>query len=196
MMAFIGMVCLALGPISLSAQDPVILEGFTLHDTRSGKDVNLAGLKDQKAIVVIFTSSDCAFSLKYQERINQLYEVYQDQPVAFLAINSNDSTLNMGDAPKRMRVQAPYRFPYLKDESQQVADKFDASRNPEAFVLVPLSGGKFQIVYQGQIDDNPLDASLVENHYLKDAIEAVLAGNKPKIPSTDPAGCNIKWKKS
>ncbi len=178
------------------AQEPIIVEDFQLHDTRSGKDITLSEYNDQKAIVVIFTSSDCAFSLKYQERINELYQTYEQQSVAFVAVNSNDSTLNIGDAPKKMRVQAPYRFPYLKDGSQQVAEQFGASRNPEVFVLTPVDDGKFRVVYQGQIDDNPLDASLVEHHYLKDAIEAVQAGSLPKVSSTEPAGCNIKWKKS
>ena len=189
---------LVLGCISWKvslAQQGIFLENELLKDTRSGKEFKFSELQDKKAIVVVFTSSDCAFSMKYQERINSLHDTYQNDQVAFVAINSNDPTLNSEDAAKRMRIQMPYKFPYIKDASQKVAESLEASRNPEAFVLVPRASGGFEIAYRGQIDDNPLDPSFVENHYLKNAIEAVINNEVPAIKETEPTGCNIKWQK-
>ncbi len=189
---------LLLGCISWNlsiAQQGILLEDELLKDTRSGNEFKFSELKDKKAIVVVFTSSDCAFSMKYQERINELHEKFQGDQVAFVAINSNDPALNAEDAARRMRIQMPYKFPYIKDATQKVAEALEASRNPEAFVLVPKASSGFEIAYRGQIDDNPLDPAFVENHYLKNAIEAVIKGEKPSTPSTEPTGCNIKWQK-
>jgi len=181
---------------SLYAQSGDYMEDFELPDTRTGEVVHLSDYHESPAIVVMFTSSDCAFSMKYQDRINSIKNTYSQKGVVFIAINSNDSTLNLGDAPKRMRVQAPYQFPYLKDENQTVAERFSASRNPEVFVLRPVATQRYEIVYQGQIDDNPLDPKLVEKHYLKNALDAVLQDKQPAVKQTEPTGCNIKWKKS
>ena len=194
----ISIFTLLVGAISANlglAQQNVSLSEQVLVDTRSGKNLKFADFTGKKAVVVIFTSSDCAFSMKYQERINKLHEDYATQDVSFVAINSNDSALNSSDAARLMRIQMPYEFPYIKDASQKVASVLEASRNPEAFVLVPRAGGSYDIAYRGQIDDNPLDASFVENHYLKNALDAVIAGKAPPVPSTEATGCNIKWHK-
>ncbi|MEM6632196.1 MAG: redoxin family protein [Bacteroidota bacterium] len=177
------------------AQEKVSLSEQVLIDTRSGKNLKFSDFSSKKAVVVIFTSSDCAFSMKYQERINKLHEEYAAKEVSFVAINSNDSVLNSSDAARLMRIQMPYEFPYIKDASQAVASALEASRNPEAFVLIPRVGGSYDIAYRGQIDDNPLDASFVENHYLKNALDAVIGGNSPPVSSTEATGCNIKWHK-
>lgn len=182
-------------PVRTRAQEPQLIADFSLKDSKSNDTVTLKGLKDKKAIVVVFTSSHCSFAVRYQERLNTIHQAFTDKPVAFLAINANDPTMNDVETIARMRAQAPYVFPYLKDVDQAVAEAFDVARNPEAFVLVPTAKDSFRVVYRGQIDDNPLDAQLVEKHYLKDAIEAVLAGRKPEVTHTEPGGCNIKWKR-
>ena len=191
---WIALIGLSFGTFAVHGQ--VSLGNYTLQDTRSGKMMKFSEFENKKVVVLVFTSADCAFSMKYQDRINAMNETYKDQSVAFVAVNSNDSALNAGDAVKRMRIQVPYKFPYIKDASQEIAEVLEATRNPEAFVLVPLGGGKFEIVYRGQIDDNPLDAAFVEKHFVKDAIEAVLAGDRPAVKQTEATGCNIKWQKS
>lgn len=189
--------CMVLGvllQIPLGAQNRVEIDDFTLTDTRDNKKVSLKSFETHKAVVVIFTSSHCSFALKYPDRLNALYDEYSNKQIGFLAINSNDSTLNDSDATARMRAQSPYKFPYLKDNNQTVANKFRATRTPEVVVLQPTKEGKFISIYRGKIDDNPLDANMVEKYFLKLALEAALSGKPMEPIETEPSGCNIRWK--
>ena len=184
----IGLV-LALQP--LMAQKTI--SNFTLDNSDQEKKVNLSDFKDNKAVVVVFTSSHCAWATKYEERLKKLHESFKDKNVSFIAINSNDATMSQRDAVARMREITPYPFPYLKDSDQKVAKQLGATKNPEAIVLIPRQG-VFQVAYRGKIDDNPLDEKLVKHDYLSDAIVSVIEGKKPEIASTTISGCNIKWK--
>ena len=182
--------CLGISQLYGQSVDSLIPD-FQLRDI-AGEEISLSDYKEAKAIVVVFTSSHCSWALKYQPRLNELFTSFQDQGVVFMAINSNDSTMSESDAIARMRALSPYDFPYLKDVDQSVAQHFGATKNPEAFLLAVEDGQTFRVIYQGKIDDNPLDASLVEQAYLKDAIQSFLAGQTIKEPYCEASGCKIK----
>lgn len=161
------------------------IDNFTLDNEFDEGSVSLQDFQDKKAVVVVFASYHCSWSVKYMERLSQLHRDYEGKGVTFLAINSNDSTLE-----GEMRVSAP-AFPFLKDSDQAVANQFEATKNPEVFVLVP-QGNHFKVVYHGKIDDNPLDATQIRHNYLQDALDQVLAGEKVEVKETPVSGCSIK----
>lgn len=182
---------LALASMSPLTGQAQAISTFTLPSS-TGQTESLANYANRKAVVVLFTSTHCSYAEKYVDRVRALYQAFAPQGVAFLAINSNDPALNQNDALPVMRLSQPYPFPYLKDETQQIARLFNASKNPEVFILQP-SGGSFMVVYHGKIDDNPLDAAMVRENYLRDALQQIIAGNKPAAAETPAAGCNIRW---
>ena len=173
------------------AQKVELYADFTLSDGED-KEIKLSDYKDKKAVALIFTSSHCAWATKYEERLKELYEAYAEKEIAIIAINSNDASMSELDGSTTMRKVTVFPFPYLKDEDQKVARQFEAKRNPEVVLLTPEEKG-FKLAYRGKIDDNPLDATLVRNNYLSDAIDSVLLGKKPAVASSPPSGCNIKW---
>lgn len=173
-------------PLFLQAQRQATVSNFILPGEFGDDTVALDSFLEQKAVVVVFTSYHCSWSVKYMDRLTQLSEEYQEEGVTFIAVNSNDPELE----GELVRI-APPSFPFLKDVDQVVAKDFGATKNPEAFILVP-SGNQFKIAYQGKIDDNPLDASLVRNNFLQDALDLVLAGEKVETKLTPASGCSIK----
>ncbi len=128
----------------------------------------------------------------YEERLSELQATYVTKGIAFMAINSNDPSMSDSDSEGEMARLSSYTFPYLKDEDQEVAKQFKATKTPEVIVATPVNG-VFREVYRGKIDDNPLDASLAKNHYLEDVLKQILAGQKVSVESTEASGCNIKW---
>ena len=128
----------------------------------------------------------------YEERLTVLHDQFKDKGVVFIGINSNDASISQRDQASQMRAYSPFDFPYLKDSLQEVARQFGATKNPEVFVLKPESGG-FRIVYQGRIDDNPLDANLVQQPHLSQVLEAIIEGGRIHTPRTRPQGCSIRW---
>ena len=161
------------------------------------KDVNfqeysLKQYADKQAIVLIFTSSHCSWATKYEARLTKLHKAFADKKVAFIAINSNDSSISRRDARLAMKENSSFPFPYLKDKDQVVAHMFEATRTPEALVLKPTEEG-FRLVYRGKIDDNPIAEESVKTPYLANAIQATLDGKTPEIQQTELSGCNIKW---
>lgn len=183
---------LLLGADALQAQQVRTVPNFSLTDA-NGQVLSLDQMKDSTLVLVIFTSSHCAWATKYEERIVSLYEDYKGKGVAFLAINANDPRMSQRDAVSRMRQASPFPFPYLKDQDQVVAKSFAVTRNPEVVLLKPVNGS-FRVLYKGKIDDNPLDAGLVRNTFLVDALEAALANRKIGTAETEASGCHIRWK--
>lgn len=181
-----SVLCLLVLQGTLMAQRATTVQNFTLPAEFNDETVSLDSFQEKKAIVVVFTSYHCSWSVKYMDRLAQLNEEYAEQGVAFIAINSNDPGLE-GEI---VRIEAP-AFPFLKDADQAVAKAFGATKNPEAFVLVPHSG-HYKVVYHGKIDDNPLDESMVRKNFLTDALEKVIAGEKVETKQTPASGCSIK----
>ncbi|MEZ4776661.1 MAG: redoxin domain-containing protein [Bacteroidia bacterium] len=175
----------------LFAQDQIKISRFSLENA-SGKSFLLDSMAGKKLTVVVFTSSHCSWATQYEERLVKFYHNYKDKGVSFIAINSNDPSMNGRDSASRMQTITAFPFPYLKDSDQKVAKMFHATKNPEAVILVSREK-YYEIVYRGQIDDNPLDTAFVKEPYLVNAIDSLLAGKKPAVSVVPLRGCDIKW---
>ena len=159
-------------------------ESFSLKDY-NGKLHSLSDFKNSKAIVLIFVSTQCPVSNAYNERMVKLYNQYKDKNVKILGINSNKA--ETAEEIKKHASEKNLQFAILKDENNIVADKFEASSTPEAYVL----NGNLEIVYHGRIDDNR-KADDVQTSNLSVAIDEILAGKAVSNPKTKAFGCSIK----
>lgn len=159
-----------------------------------GKKYSLAGIKDAKGYIVVFTCNHCPFSKAYEDRIIQLHQQYAPQGYPVVAINPNDAKVQPDDSFDKMVLRAQeksFPFLYLYDQTQEIARTYGATRTPHVFLL-----DKKRIVrYIGAIDDNAETPSEVKEKYLENAIEALKAGQEIKQPLTKAIGCTIKWKK-
>lgn len=165
---------------------------FSLPAT-DGDEYSLASFEDRRLLTVIFSCNHCPYVQAWEDRMVQIQEDYRDKGVQLVAINANDARKYPDDDFEAMKSRASekgFSFPYLRDESQEVAEAYGAERTPEVF----LFDGDRELVYHGAIDDNYDDPGAVDAAYLRDAIEAVLSGNEPEVKNTNPVGCTIKWK--
>ena len=170
-------------------------DDFALKNV-NGKMVSLADYKDAKGFIVIFTCNHCPYAKAYEQRIMDLDKKYQSKGYPVIAISPNDPKMVPDDSYENMVKRAKdkgYSFPYLFDESQQVARKFGAMKTPHVFVLNKSSKG-YTVEYIGAIDDNTEDASQVQHHYVEDAVNALLEGKQVPVSETKAIGCTIKWK--
>ena len=158
-----------------------------------GNTYALSDYADRSVVAVIFSCNHCPYVLAWEDRMIQIQADYAARGVQFVAINANNAVTYPADSFDNMVVHAQqksFNFPYLHDESQAVARAYGAERTPEVFVFD--KGGVLR--YHGRIDDNYDDPDAVQQHYLRDALDAVLGGESPQIASTPPTGCTIKWK--
>jgi peroxiredoxin len=163
-----------------------------------GKLVSLADNKAAKGYIVVLTWNTCPFAKAYESRIIDLHKKYAPKGYPVVAINPNDPITVPGDSYAAMQAQAKtkkYAFPYLQDETQEVAKTFGATRTPHLYVLT-RQGADFVVSYIGAIDDNSEDAKLVKTKYVEDAMSEILAGKAASTASTKAIGCTIKWKKA
>ena len=164
-----------------------------------GKIVSFADFKDEKGLIVIFTCNTCPYAVAYEQRIMDLDKKYSSQGYPVIAINPNDVNRQPGDSFEAMQQRSKdkgYTFPYLHDETQEVAKMFGATRTPHVYLLKKGNAGVFRVAFIGSIDDNYDDATQVENHFLENAIKAVEAGNAPEPAKVKAIGCTIKWSES
>jgi peroxiredoxin len=165
---------------------------FTLPGVDGGEH-SLAELAEgKKATAVIFICNHCPYVLGWMDRLKSAARNYAGQGVAFAGINANDARKYPADSFENMVELAgewDLPFPYLWDESQEVAAAYGAERTPEIF----LFDGNMRLRYHGAPDDNR-DETQVSQTYLRDALDAVLGGREPAVPDTEPVGCTIKWK--
>ncbi len=158
-----------------------------------GKRYSLSGISaGKKATVVVFMCNHCPYVLAWLDRLIAIAEDYVDLDVAFAGINANDPVKYPVDSFEGMQQLAEERglpFPYLHDETQEVATAYGAERTPEVLVF----DADLRLRYHGAPDDN-YDESLAQVPYLRNALEAVLAGQEPPVADTPPVGCTIKWK--
>ncbi|MBO3699256.1 thioredoxin family protein [Roseivirga sp. E12] len=167
---------------------------FTLPDTISGNVVSLAELKSDKATVIMFICNHCPFVKHVDEGIVTLVNEYKERGVAFIAISSNNVENYPQDAPDLMKVEAErvgYDFPYVYDESQEIAKAYDAACTPDFYVF----DGEMRCVYRGQLDDSrPGNGKPVTGMDMRNALDEVLVGKAVSAPQVPSMGCNIKWK--
>lgn len=170
------------------------LPAFSLPDTVSGAVVSREQFRNVKALVVMFICNHCPFVKHVNAEIAKLAGEYQPRGVAFVAISSNDVGNYPDDAPEKMKEvaeQEGYSFPYLYDETQEVARAFDAACTPDFFVY----NGEHALAYRGQLDDSrPGNEQPVNGKDLRGALDALLSGEQPSDEQKPSVGCNIKWK--
>lgn len=165
---------------------------FTLPGV-DGRVHSLAEYADREAVVVIFSCNHCPYVRAWEDRMVQIQADYADKGVQLIAISANDAQKYPDDSFPRMKERAEekgFNFPYLYDETQEVARAYGAERTPEVF-LFDKNG---VLRYHGAIDDNYENPNAVRHHYLRDALDAVLAGQTPPTTETPPVGCTVKWK--
>ncbi len=161
-----------------------------------GKMVSLADYKDAKGFIVVFTCNHCPFAKAYEDRIIGLNTKYASKGYPVIAINPNDPVAVPEDNLETMQQRAKtknYTFPYLVDETQNIAKTYGATRTPHIYVL-QKSGSDYIIKYIGAIDDNSDDPSAVKEKYVENAVDALLAGKPVTTTTTKAIGCGIKWK--
>jgi len=177
--------------LSLGTEAPA----FTLPDTVSGKEMSLSDLQSDKATVVMFICNHCPYVIHVNDALVKLAKEYQAKGVAFVAISSNDVENYPQDAPDKMKTHAEevgYPFPYLYDESQEVAKAYDAACTPDFYVF----DGELKLRYRGRLcPSRPNSDVPVTGADLRAALDAVLAGEAVSEKQYPSAGCNIKWKK-
>jgi peroxiredoxin len=161
-----------------------------------GKMVSLAGLKNNKGAIVIFTCNHCPFSVAYEDRIIALHNKYAAQGYPVVAINPNDPVKSPDDSFDAMVVRAAekkFPFPYIYDVDQKVASVYGAVRTPHVFVLTREENA-YNVAYIGAIDDNTYEPENVQTRYVEQALDEILAGKKVTTNFTKAIGCTIKWK--
>jgi peroxiredoxin len=157
-----------------------------------GRNHSLEEYADASVLVLVQSCNHCPYVLAWEGRINDLQREYADRGVRIVAISSNDATAYPADSFERMiehAREANYAFDYLYDESQEIARALGSERTPEAFVF----DADRRLVYHGAVDDNR-EQDQVTTHYLRDGIEAALAGERPPVTDTPPVGCTVKWR--
>jgi len=167
---------------------------FELPDVVSGRRVNLHDFDDKKALLVMFICRHCPYVKHVQQELAQIGKDYQGKSLGIVAISSNDADAYPEDRPESLREQAlevGFNFPYLYDESQDVARAYQAACTPD-FYLFDQSR---RLVYRGQLDDSrPGNGIPVTGRDLRAAIDAVL-NDQPVSASQKPSvGCSIKWR--
>jgi peroxiredoxin len=157
-----------------------------------GRNHSLEEYADAPVLVLVQSCNHCPYVLAWEGRIDALQRGYRERGVRIVAINSNNADTHPGDSFEAMvehARDADYSFDYLHDESQAVARALGAERTPEAYVF----DADRRLVYHGAVDDNR-DEDGVTQHYLRDGIEAALAGETPPIADTQAVGCTVKWR--
>lgn len=168
-------------------------QNFSLKGV-DGKTYSLESFKDKQVLIVMFICNHCPYVKAIEDRIIQLQRDYEKKSVQLVGICANDPTDYPDDAPaslaKRWK-EKDYRFPYLVDETQEVARNYGAVCTPDIYVF----DRDRKLAYHGRVDDNWQEPSKVTKHELREAINALLAGRQPAAEQTSSMGCSIKWKK-
>ncbi len=176
--------------MSLAIGDP--MPSFSLPDT----DDRIHTLPDEagsSATVVVFTCNHCPYALAWHDRLLDVVRDYQDRGVAFFFVNPNDADRYPDDSfaamKERVAREGGWPAPYLRDESQEVARAFGAKTTPDVFVF----DGARKLVYRGAPDADYQDPAQRAS-WLREALDALLAGRLPDRQETEPVGCSVKWK--
>lgn len=175
-------------PLGTSAPD------FSLVDVMTGKTMSLENIRGNNGLLTMFLCRHCPFVKHLEQGIAQLGKEYKEKGIGVVAISSNDAAAYPDDAPESLKEQGRqlgFTFPYLYDETQEVARTYDAACTPDFF----LFDKELKLIYRGQFDDSrPGNSIPVTGRDLRAALDALLTG-KPVSGEQKPSlGCNIKWK--
>lgn len=159
-----------------------------------GKTVSLGDFADAPALLVVFMCNHCPYVIHIADQFAQFAHEYMARGLAIVGISSNDVANYPADSPEQMVAEAEnrgYPFPYLYDETQEVAQSYRAACTPDFFLFDKHQ----QLVYRGQFDSSRPDSGIpVTGEDLRSAVDAVLGGKKPPEQQKPSLGCNIKWK--
>lgn len=169
------------------------LPSFELPNAATGQLVKSSDWAGH-IVVVAFICNHCPFVIHLKKDLAAFGRYCEERDVVMVAISSNDVETYPADSPELMKADAQefgYVFPYLYDESQEVAQAFDAACTPDFFVF----DGDAKLAYRGQFDDSrPGNNVPVTGTDLRNAVDALLAGERPSLEQKPSIGCNIKWK--
>lgn len=167
---------------------------FTLPDVVSGKDLSYTDVRGEKGTLVMFICNHCPYVIHMHEQLIAIAEEYGKKGIGFVAISSNDVENYPQDSPELMKELAAekgFPFPYLYDESQEVAKAYDAACTPD----FDLFDADDVCVYRGRMDESrPGNDAPLTGKDMRAAIDAVLSGTPISEPQYPSMGCNIKWK--
>lgn len=188
--------------ISQNIKKEVNMKGYDIGDLATDfslmniddKKVSLSDYKDAKGFIVIFTCNHCPFSVAYEDRIIALDKKYKDSGYPVIAINPNNPESYPTDSFEAMKIRAKekgFTFPYLFDDGQHIYPQYGATKTPHVFLLQKEAKGNV-VKYIGAIDDNYSDIAAVKEHFLANAVDALLKGTDIKVNKTKAIGCSIK----
>jgi peroxiredoxin len=167
---------------------------FILPDTISGKILNLNDLKSNHGTVIMFICNHCPYVKHIQVELVELANEYIPKNIAFIAVSSNDVQSYPDDSPEKMKELAQrlgFPFPYLYDETQEVARAYNAACTPDFYIF----DERMKLVYRGQFDDSrPISGIPVTGKDIRFALDRILAGEPVDSQQKPSLGCNIKWK--
>ena len=167
---------------------------FSLPDTISGKVKSLDELKSDKATVIMFICNHCPFVVHIKDELVRLANDYIPKGISFVGISSNDVVNYPQDGPEKMKEFATannFQFPYLYDETQNVARAYSAACTPDFSIF----DGELKCVYRGQLDDSrPSNVKPVNGKDIREALDNILSGKPVSTDQKVSIGCNIKWK--
>ncbi len=171
-----------------------IAPDFLLPDTVSGEIISLQNIKGERGTVVFFICNHCPFVIHVNKELVQLANDYTSKGIGFVAISSNDVENYPQDSPEKMKIQAEelgYPFPYLYDETQEVAKAYDAACTPDIYVF----DSGLKSVYHGQLDSSrPGNGVPVTGKDIRAVLETMLSNRLYTGDEKPSIGCNIKWK--
>jgi peroxiredoxin len=166
---------------------------YSLPDVVSGETVSLSEYSDKTGVLVMFICNHCPYVKHVRRELAAIGKDYADSGIGIVAICSNDPDVSPGDAPDKMKEEAEtqgYVFPYLFDETQEVAAEYTAMCTPDFF----LFGPDRKLVYRGRMDESRPDTDVpVTGAELRAAMDAVLAGDPVSDIQHASMGCSIKW---
>ena len=167
---------------------------FELPDVVSGRKISRQSVAGSKGMLVMFICRHCPFVKHVQDELARIGRDYDGRGVGIVAISANDVTSHPEDSPTKLAYQARelnFTFPYLFDETQEVARAYDAQCTPDFFLY---DAGR-KLVYRGQLDDSrPGNDVPVTGRDLRAALDAVIAGRPVSTDQRASLGCNIKWR--
>ena len=158
-----------------------------------GRNYSLDSFRDVPILIVVFTCNHCPYVVGSEDRMIAFEDEFADYGVAMVAINSNSTAIYADDSyaeNDRAGARKAVSFSlFARRIAGVIARAYGALKTPHFFVF----DAKRRLRYTGRMDDNPKDATRASTHELRDAVEAMLEGQAPAVPRTNPLGCNVKW---
>lgn len=169
-----------------------VVTGFSLANANGEGEVTLDEIMTEVGAVVLFECNHCPYVVGSINRINRAAAKAAELGMGFVGINSNDASVYSEDSFENMQKRADkgMPYPYLYDETQEVALAWGAKRTPEFYLL----NGEGEVVYRGRLDNSPRNAMEATTRDLADAMDSLSMGDMPPVNRTESIGCSVKWK--